>query len=152
MTLERTSYFDESQNASIPLVRAQQLLIEKQLQSKRAEQSGLLISASSPGWFQPAMAKRSEVPESPSQIAFGIPPNSSSARPTLWTEKHSLGRLMERGTLVGWIVQNRIGTVECSLTEEQIAGISVGERGSSSPSTKPGNHLDGQGDGDRQNE
>jgi putative peptide zinc metalloprotease protein len=126
MTMERTSYFDDRVADSIPLLQSQRLVLEKQLESKRQEQSRLAIHATGNGWFQPVVAKPADAPESPSDTAFGSTPPSSASSLANWTDKQSRGRFMERGTLVGWVVQDRSAIVECHLAEEQVAGISLG--------------------------
>ena len=122
-TLDRTAYFDNRSIASVPMLISQRELVTKQLEQKWDDQSRLTVSAPVAGWFEPAKAKPAEAPENPSDVAFGLANTNVDAISSHWISDSSIGRLIDRGTLIGWIVQDQNAKIECRLTEEQIYGI-----------------------------
>lgn len=122
-TLQRRAYFDPLVLEKRPMLVSQRALLSKQLEKKMDEQSGLTVRAPATGWFEPANAKPPEHPASPTDLAFGLRTASRSSISSHWTSESSIGRQVDRGTLVGWIVQDSGATIECGLTEEQISGI-----------------------------
>lgn len=122
-TLDRTAYFDNRSIASVPMLISQRELVTKQLEQKWDDQSRLTVSAPVAGWFEPAKAKQAEAPENPSDVAFGLGTTNVDAISSYWISDSSIGRLIDRGTLIGWIVQDQNAKIECRLTEEQIYGI-----------------------------
>ena len=122
-TLDRTAYFDNRSIASVPMLISQRELVTKQLEQKWDDQSRLIVSAPVAGWFEPAKAKQVDAPENPSDVAFGLGTTNVDAMASYWISDSSIGRLIDRGTLIGWIVQDQNAKIECRLTEEQIYGI-----------------------------
>lgn len=123
-TLQRSAYFDTLVLEKRPSLVSQRALLSKQLERKGDEQSGLTVLAPTTGWFEPANAKPPEHPESPTDLAFGLGTASHGSISSHWTSESSIGRQVDRGTLIGWIVQDNGAMIECGLTEEQISGIS----------------------------
>ena len=124
-TIERSAYFDTRALASLPTLVSQRALVSKQLERKKDEQQGLTVLASTSGWFESAKSKPAESLESPMELALGLGATSHGSNSSEWTCQSSIGRHVDRGTLIGWIVQDQGATIECRLTEEQIAGIST---------------------------
>ena len=122
-TLERIAYFDIRPIASGPILISQRELVTNQLEKKRVDQSRLTVSAPVAGWFEPAKAIPAEAPENPSDVAFGFGAAGIDPISSFWISDSSIGRLVDRGTLIGWIVQDQDSKIECRLTEEQIYGI-----------------------------
>ena len=122
-TLDRIAYFDHRSIASVPMLISQRELIMKQLEQKWDDLSRLTVTAPDAGWFEPANAKPAEAPENPSDVAFGLGTLGVDSISTYWISDSSIGRLVDRGTLVGWIVQDQDAKIECRLTEEQVYGI-----------------------------
>ncbi len=122
-TLQRWAYFDTLALEKRPTLVSQRAILSKQLEKKVDEQSGLIVLAPATGWFEPAKAKPPERPESPTDLAFGLRTAKYGSLSSHWTSATSIGRQVDRGTLVGWIVHENGATIECGLTEEQISGI-----------------------------
>ena len=127
-TLDRLAYFDDRASASKPMLQSQFEFVLRQLSQKREEVSRLGISTpgSGSGLFEPAIAKPAETPENPTEFALGFAQRAEEWAPAFWTEAGSLGRWVERGTLIGWFVHDDVAKVECRLAEEQTAGIRIG--------------------------
>lgn len=124
-TYQRNAYFDQRLLDSIPLLRAQRDLVAKQLSQKQDEASRLNVKAPASGWFEPAVANAPEVVSSPSDIALGFETASFGVDSDHWTSDSAIGRLVDRGTLIGWVTKDRSPRIECRLTEEQIADITT---------------------------
>lgn len=127
-TYNRTAYFEDRLVDSIPVLESQRVLLEKQLQEKQNDKARLSIMAPGDGNFEPVVALPAEVPESPSDVLFQTNASGKQIETMTWTERRAIGRHLERGTLVGWLVKDQRATVECRLTEEQIVGVQVGTR------------------------
>ena len=122
-TLDRLAFFDNRAIASKPRLVSQRGLVLQQLEQKRDEQSRLTVTASSAGMFEPSMATPAQAPENPSNIAFGLETTSFDSISSSWISDTSIGRLVDRGTLIGWVVQGQSPRIECRLGEEQANGI-----------------------------
>ena len=125
-TLDRLAYFDDRASASKPMLQSQFEFLSRQLSQNREEVGRLGVSSPGTGLFEPAIAKPAETPENPTEFALGFAQCAEEWAPAFWTEAGSLGRWVERGTLIGWFVQDDVAKVECRLAEEQTAGIQVG--------------------------
>jgi len=125
-TLHRVAYLDDRAVASIPSVTTQQTLVASQLGKKRTEVAGLRVTAPSSGRFEPAIAAPADSPENPSALAMGLPPGPRPLGQQPWLSAENLGRWVDRGTVIGWIVQDSLPYVECTLSEEQRIGIRIG--------------------------
>ena len=124
-TYQRNAFFDQRLLDSIPSLLAQRDLVVKQLSQKQDEASRLSVRAPASGWFEPAAAQPPEVVSSPSDVALGFETASFGADSDHWTTDSAIGRLVDRGTLIGWVTKDRSPRIECRLTEEQIADIST---------------------------
>jgi len=124
-TLERGVYFEDLNADAEPMIRSQRSLVLKQLSQKQEEQERLSVVSQASGLFVPAIAKSADSPENPSDFPLGLTGHLVTALPTSWTASSARGRWLERGALIGWIIQDRIAVVECQLSEDQIAGIGV---------------------------
>jgi putative peptide zinc metalloprotease protein len=127
-TLERLAFVDARVIDNIPLLQQQKRFLERQLEERNEELQRLKIVAPASGAFVSAMAKPPEKLENPLDIALGVQPNMTHAESNAWTDKPSIGRILERGSVVGWVVTNDLATVQCTLTEEQVAGVSIGSQ------------------------
>jgi hypothetical protein len=125
-TLDRLAYVDERVIDNIPLLQQQKLFLERQLQERNEELQRLTIVAPASGAFVPAIAKPSEKLENPADIALGLQSNSTPTESKAWTDKPSIGRILERGSVIGWVVTNEQPSVECTLSEEQAVGVAIG--------------------------
>jgi putative peptide zinc metalloprotease protein len=125
-TLERVAYFQDEAGGTIPLLKAQREVIRRQLEQKSQEFQQLVISAPTAGRFEPATAPPLESPENPSDSLLGLVSYRANAGTSPWARSKSLGRHVEKGTLLGWMVQDNQSIIECRLTEEQVAGIKTG--------------------------
>jgi len=124
-TLNRTAFFDQRLLDSIPILLAQRDLVAKQLSQKQDEASRLNVTAPIAGWFEPALALPTEAVSSPSDVALGFAAASVGLDSDYWTSDSAIGRLVDRGTLVGWITEDQTPRIECRLTEEQISDVSI---------------------------
>ncbi len=124
-TLNRAAYFDHPSVSKVPMLERQKAIVAAQLEQRQMELSLLTILAPTAGWFEPAKAKPAESPENPSDFAIGMGRSSVSSNSSYWISDASIGRHVDRGTLMGWIVQNPVTKVECTLSDEQIAGIQI---------------------------
>jgi len=125
-TVQRVSYFDDRVSGSIPSLNAQRLGLSKHLRQKQEESLRLAITAPAEGVFEPALARPAERIESPT-LTFLANSNSIELHaPEYWIHPKAIGRTIERGTLVGWVIEDRSPSGECLLDEEQIAGGAVG--------------------------
>ena len=125
-TQKRAAYFDVRSVSKVPMLESQRAIGSAHLEQRQEELSRLTISAPSAGWFEPAKAKPAESPENPSDVAIGLGTSSVGSISSDWISESSIGRQVDRGTLIGWIVQDSGAKVECTLTDEQIAGIRMG--------------------------
>jgi multidrug resistance efflux pump len=125
-TSERVAYFQDEAGGAIPLLKAQREVIRRQLEQKSQEFQHLEISAPIAGRFEPATAPPLESPENPSDSLLGLVSYRANASKSPWTRSKSLGRYVEKGTLLGWMVQDNHSVIECRLTEEQVAGMKTG--------------------------
>ncbi len=125
-TQKRAAYFDVRSVSKVPMLESQRAIVSTQLEQRQAEFSQLIVSAPIAGWFQPAKAKSAEAIENPSDIAIGLGTPNAGSVPSDWVSESSIGRQVDRGTLIGWIVQDQRARVECTLNDEQIAGIRIG--------------------------
>jgi len=124
-TLKRSAFFDQRLLDSIPILIAQRDLVAKQLSQKQDEASRLNVTAPMAGWFEPSLAHPPEAVSSPSDVALGFATASSGADSDYWTSDSAIGRVVDRGTLVGWITIDQSPRIECKLTEEQIADVNL---------------------------
>jgi multidrug resistance efflux pump len=108
------------------MLESQRAIGLAQWEQRQAELSQLIVPAPIAGWFEPARAKPAESPENPSDIAIGLGTTNAGSVPSDWVSESSIGRQVDRGTLIGWIVQDQRARVECTLNDEQIAGIRLG--------------------------
>ena len=125
-TQNRAAFFDVLSVSKVPMLESQRAIGSAQLKQRQEELSQLIVSAPISGWFEPAKAKPAESPENPSDVAIGLGAASLGSISSDWISQSSIGRQVDRGTLIGWIVQDPVAKVECSLTDEQIAGIRMG--------------------------
>ena len=124
-TLDRLAFFDNRAIATKPMLVSQRGLVLQQLEQKRDEQSRLTIAAPTAGWFEPAMAAPAQAPENPSDAAFGLESESLDTISSSWISETSIGRHVDRGTLIGWVVRGHWPKIECRLSEDQANGIST---------------------------
>ena len=125
-TIERrTAFLDEHAIAMVPKLRAEIVIAANELSEMKLEQSKLRVTAPQNGWFEPAISSQPDAPTNPADAALGLGTPYAAKSTNFWASDSSRGRLLERGTLVGWIVKDQGGTIECRLPEEQIAGIST---------------------------
>lgn len=125
-TSERVAYYSDEASGSIPLLKAQNEMARVQLEQKRFELQQLTIAAPCPGRFEPSLAPAPESPENPSDATLGLVSYRTNHRDGAWGRSKSLGRHLDRGTLLGWVVEDNTFNIECRLTEEQLAGIQLG--------------------------
>lgn len=127
-TYQRNAFYDQRLLDSIPSLLAQRDLVTKQLWQKQDEASRLNVRSPASGWFEPAVAQTPEIVSSPSDVALGFETDSFGVDSDHWTSDTAIGRLVDRGTLIGWVTKDRSPRIECRLTEEQIADISTRTR------------------------
>ena len=72
------------------------------------------------------MSDHAETLGNPTDFTLGLVHNTDRIPDTYWTGRSSIGRSIDRGALIGWVVCDQISRVECKLTEEQIVGIEKG--------------------------
>ena len=125
-TSERVAYFQDEAGGAIPLLKAQREVIRRQFEQRSQEFQRLVISTPIAGRFEPATAPPLESPENPSDSLLGLVSYRANASKSPWTRSKSLGRYVEKGTLLGWMVQDNQSVIECRLTEEQVAGMKTG--------------------------
>ena len=125
-TLERVSYYEDRSALSAPLIQSQRAIVVKQLNQKRDELSRLSVSAPQSGRFEPAMSDHAETLGNPTDFTLGLVHNTDRIPDTYWTGRSSIGRSIDRGALIGWVVCDQISRVECKLSEEQVVGIAIG--------------------------
>ena len=85
-----------------------------------------MIAAPIAGRFEPATAPPLDSPENPSDSLLGLVSYRANSSTSPWARSKSLGRFIEKGTLLGWMVQDNQSVIECRLNEEQVAGIKTG--------------------------
>lgn len=125
-TAERMAYHQSDINDHIPALAAQTALASKQLQQQLIEESQLRIDAPYSGWFEPAKASLPEPVMDPVQ-QLGVTNNSAESEPSnAWISSASIGRKVERGTILGWLHRDLQWTIQCELSQEQISNIAVG--------------------------
>ena len=124
-TYQRNAFFDQRLLDSVPSLLAQRDLVAKQLSQKQDEASRLNVKSPSTGWFEPAVAHPPEVVSSPTDVALGIESSGFGTDADHWTSDSAVGRLVDRGTLIGWVTKDRSPRIECRLTEEQVADITT---------------------------
>jgi putative peptide zinc metalloprotease protein len=104
-TQNRAAYFDVKSVSKVPLLESQRAIGSAQWEQRQAELSQLIVSA---------------------PIAIGLGTTNAGSVLSDWVSESSIGRQVDRGTLIGWIVQDQSARVECTLNDEQIAGIRIG--------------------------
>ena len=125
-TSERVAYFQDEAGGTIPLLKAQREVIRRQLEQRNQELEQLVIAAPIAGRFEPATAPPLDSPENPSDSLLGLVSYRANSSTSPWARSKSLGRFIEKGTLLGWMVQDNQSVIECRLNEEQVAGIKTG--------------------------
>jgi len=125
-TSERVAYFQDEAGGTIPLLKAQREVIRVQLEQKNLELMQLAIISPTLGRFEPSLAPPLDSPENPTDSSLGLVSFRAHASASTWNKSKSLGRFVDRGVLLGWVVEDNHPVIECKLNEEQLAGIAVG--------------------------
>lgn len=125
---ERLAYHRPEINDHVPALAAQTALASKQLAQQLIEEAQLHIDAPFSGWFEPAKATPPEPVIDPVR-QIGVASNSTeSDSGDPWVSPASIGRKVERGTILGWLHRDLKWTIQCELNQEQISNIAVGTR------------------------
>ena len=125
-TSERVAYFQDEAGGTIPLLKAQREVIRVQLEQKNLELMQLAIISPTLGRFEPSLATPLDSPENPTDSSLGLVSFRAHASASTWNKSKSLGRFVDRGVLLGWVVEDNHPVIECKLNEEQLAGIAIG--------------------------
>ncbi len=125
MIERRTAFYDNRSIADLPMLRSQISIASSQLEQKQKEKSSLNVVSPTKGFFEPALASRVETPTNPVDLALGLVVSELASVSSRWTSESSKGRLLDQGTLIGWIVKDDGARIECRLPEDKITGINA---------------------------
>jgi putative peptide zinc metalloprotease protein len=126
LTRERLAFYEDSVTSSPESLQTRRTLVQNQLEEQRLENARLKICAPVDGRFEVSYSKSIDTLDNPSESPFGLVSYRDPALEMSWNAKGSIGRYVERGTLLGWIVTDDEYVVQCTLTEEQLDGVSLG--------------------------
>jgi putative peptide zinc metalloprotease protein len=123
-TMRRAVFFENHADENEAIVHAQLEIVDKQLMQRWQEKEKLRIASPGNGYFIPATAKPAFAPESPSD--FWLVGETVKTANATWTEQASVGRYLERGEMIGWLVKSPRMDVECELSEYEIPDVTIG--------------------------